>query len=79
MAAVYIFEGIDERKQLERAEQVSALGFFVEVHYHKSWVLKLGTDGLQHIHRIDCNEKCFNKGGDNGALPASDEGGGRAP
>lgn len=60
MNAIFIVEGVDEKKAISKAAPN------VYIHFHK--------------HREICNDRCyFKKKEGNGALPASTEGGRRAP
>lgn len=63
MARLYIFEGIDERKQLSKAEKLSEAGMNVQVHYHKAWETQ--DEGMT---KIECNEQCTLYLGEGGVL-----------
>lgn len=56
MAKIYIFEGIDEKKQLDTAAKYSKAGLDVEVHYHKVWETQ--DNGMA---AIGCNDKCIQR------------------
>lgn len=56
MAKLYVFEGIDEKKQLISAAKYAKAGFDVEAHYHHAW--NFDALGDREAQRIPCNEKC---------------------
>lgn len=59
MATLYIFEGIDEKKQLNTAFRYAKAGLEVDVHYHHAW--EKITDNAPST-RIPCNVKCTHWG-----------------
>lgn len=51
MATLYIFDGIDEKKQKQTADRYAKAGLTIYVHYHHAW-----KDGEE---RIPCNQQCY--------------------